>query len=284
MGNPELARKLGVELISVMKGCCVDTIAAWRPSCVGERTKCMYCENSMKAIRAQEIYHSEFGEKTLADRDVPENTFIPSSLWFSMKHFASADAVKGWCENHDITYKSIEEHDAYCYRVKLADVDGDSDRVIWADRGVLASFGLNKVATSSLLSGGMLNPSQGASADLTDKAPQKVSPFYPISGTTEEADGHSHSYSLEPDTASHGTIGVGKTSVFNEHNHEINIQVSPQGVVDGTTNPSQSTVGGHAHKHRILNAQKEAPGGAAGILSAFEMRLGKLVKPLNGKK
>lgn len=270
-GALDLSGRLGVEAVRDLKGCCVDSILAWRPHLIGEKTRCLFCDNPMKSIRPGDFSFSDFGFFPNKDREGPEQSF--SALWFSCKRFENPEKVKEWCEERDIPLKSIEQPDDMVYRVKLGDVEPGTAKALWAAQGVVATIGVSKVAAADMVEGGMVNPTQGT------PAPQRVVPAKPIAGTTEESDGHVHTFKTQPDARTNGRMLKGRTDVAGEHFHQIELSLTADGTVDGRTMVSQDIVGGHAHRHRIVFPEREVAEVAAKsdsyseLLGAFNTRL-----------
>lgn len=162
MSELRLEGKLGVELINPLRGCCVDSILAWRPQVIGEKNKCLFCENPMKTVRAGEAAPPEWTgmlNETHIDREAPE--FAVAELWFSEKRFSDPIAVEKWCEDRGLSGFSVEKSDGMARKISLAEIIPDTERALWAAPGVVALAGLAKMDTGSLSGGGMLNPLQG---------------------------------------------------------------------------------------------------------------------------
>ena len=162
MSELRLEGRLGVELIKSLRGCCVDSILAWRPHVIGEKNKCLFCENPMKTVRAGDAAVPEWTgmlNETHVEREAPE--FSVAELWFSEKRFSDASAVEKWCGERGMSGLSIEKSDGMAYKVPVAEIVPDTERVLWAAPGVVALVGLAKMATGDMAGGGMLNPLQG---------------------------------------------------------------------------------------------------------------------------
>ena len=162
MSELHLEGKLGVELIKPLQGCCVDSILAWRPQVIGEKRKCLFCDNPMKTVRAGDAAPPEWSgmlNETHAEQEAPE--FSVAELWFSEKRFADSLAVEKWCGERGMEGIPVEKVDGMAYKIPLAEIIQDTERVVWAAPGVVALVGLAKMDTGSLAGGGMLNPLQG---------------------------------------------------------------------------------------------------------------------------
>jgi hypothetical protein len=169
MSELRLEGRLGVETISPLRGCCVDSLLKWHPRMVGERTKCMYCENPMKAIRAGDTSDPTWtGMMNEAKFERSNDALSASSLWFSQKKFQTSSDVSRWCAERGMSGAKVESVDS-AFRVVLGKSLESSDRAVWAAPGVIAVCGICKMDTGDMASGGMINPSQGAQADASDK-------------------------------------------------------------------------------------------------------------------
>jgi hypothetical protein len=165
MSGLRLECRLGIETVNKLQGCCVDSILAWRPQNIGERHKCIFCDNPMKAIRAAELSSQEWsGMLNEAKFEREAQALTASSLWFSGKRFNSTDAVSKWCSDRGMEGSIERTSDGY--RVTVGKSVADTERAVWASPGVLAIFGIAKMDTGSLATGGSLNPlQQGAAAE-----------------------------------------------------------------------------------------------------------------------
>ena len=172
MSDLRLEGRLGVEMISPLRGCCVDTMTKWRPANVGEKHKCMYCENTLKTIRAGEPPAVEFSgmmNETNAAAATPD--FAVSTFWFSKHRFADESKVAKWCEDRGIK-ANIGKSEDFAFRVNVDNnVVASTERSVWAAPGVLAVVGISKMGMGDMATGGQLNPLQsGASADVVEPA------------------------------------------------------------------------------------------------------------------
>lgn len=165
-----LEGKLGVEMINPLKGCCADSILAWRPLLIGQKQHCLYCDNPMKTVRAGEMGAPEC-TGMLNETRFQENTseFGVGEIWFSEKRFDSPAAVELWCKERGLEGTDIVS-DGVAYKAALGAIVADTERAVWAAPGVIAVVGLAKIDTGSMVTGGMLHPFQSVDA----KKPEKV--------------------------------------------------------------------------------------------------------------
>lgn len=172
MNGLRLEGRLGVETVNALRGCCAESILGWRPQTIGEKHKCLYCDNPMKTIRAGEHAGPEWVgmlNETHIERAAPE--VAVSSIWFSSKRFDALKAER-WCEERGLVGKTPEQVDGSAYRVVLGKTAEDTERAVWAAPGVLAIIGIAKMDTGSLATGGSLNPlQQGAAAEEEETTP-----------------------------------------------------------------------------------------------------------------
>jgi len=169
MSELNLDGRLGVETINPVQGCCVDTILEWRPRLTGQKNKCLFCENPMKTIQAGEAVQPQWTgmlNETHIEREA--QSFGVASIWFSKKKFSNQSAVKSWCMDKGIGANRIEE-DYMSYAVLVGKVVPDTERVLWADKGVVSVFGIEKMESSDMASGGALHPYQAADAKKDEK-------------------------------------------------------------------------------------------------------------------
>jgi hypothetical protein len=174
MSELRLEGRLGVELIQPLRGCCVDSILAWRPQVIGEKHKCLFCDNPMKTVRAGEAAPPEWTgmlNETHMDREAPE--FSVAELWFSEKRFDDPTVVERWCDERGMSDASVVKTDGMAYKVSLGEIVQDTDRAVWAAPGVIALIGLAKMDTGSLATGGMLHPLQQGGGKKEDEEENK---------------------------------------------------------------------------------------------------------------
>jgi len=174
MSDLRLEGKLGVELIKPLRGCCADTILAWRPQVIGEKRKCLFCDNPMKTVRAGEAAPPEWTGMLNETKSASEEAeFTVSQLWFSEKRFSDTFAVEKWCEERGLESPSVEKEEMG-YKISMGEITPDTDRAVWAAPGVVAVIGLAKMDTGAMSGGGMLNPLQGGvkEEDETEETPE----------------------------------------------------------------------------------------------------------------
>ena len=172
MSELRLEGRLGVEMISPLRDCCVNTMTKWRPANVGEKHKCMYCENTLKTIRAGDapaVEYSGMMNETMRTAVAPN--FAVANFWFSKHRFADESKVAKWCEDRGISTKLMKSEDmAFCVNVDSDIVQG-TERSVWASPGVLAVIGVSKMGMGDMAGGGQLNPlQQGAACDTAPAA------------------------------------------------------------------------------------------------------------------
>lgn len=170
MSELRLEGKLGVELINPLRGCCVDSILAWRPQTIGEKHKCLFCDNPMKTVRAGEAAPPEWtGMLNETHKEKPASEFSVSELWFSEKRFGDPTEVEQWCEERGLQPPSVDKADSMAYKISLGEIVPDTERAVWVAPGVVALVGLSKMDTGSLAGGGMLNPLQGGTKEKKEE-------------------------------------------------------------------------------------------------------------------
>jgi regulator of RNase E activity RraB len=270
--------RLGIELVGKMQGCCVKAILKWRPQMIGQKNSCTYCGSMMKTIRAGEVISPTFvgwlGEEKAAASNV-EPEMVIGGLFFSKDKFASEEAAKTWMADRDIESEEVVELDDHAFYVPLERLLQESVRAIWVAPGVVGEIGVTEkqvavgggqasmsspgITTTSMASGGMVDPSQVPTAAVAGATPNLMH------GLTETQDGHQHEFYLSPAEEAAGLRVKGLTSYNNGHAHMIEAAVSSDGAFDSRTAPDQSVVGGHAHSHRVV-----FPGGGASPMATKE--------------
>jgi hypothetical protein len=174
MSDLRLEGRLGVEMISPLRGCCVDTMTKWRPANVGEKHKCMYCENTLKTIRAGDAPAVEYsGMMNETQNAAATPAFSVSAFWFSKHRFAEESKVTKWCDERGLQSKITKSEDmAFC--VNVDNIVSGTERAVWAAPGVLAIVGISKMGMGDMGSGGQLNPlQQGAACDVASAAKEE---------------------------------------------------------------------------------------------------------------
>jgi hypothetical protein len=165
MADLRLEGKLGVETVSPLRGCCINTIIKWRPQLIGQKCRCMFCDNPLKTIRAGEEASPEWTgliNETRIERAVPE--FALATMWFSDRKFSSVDNVNNWCSERGMTAKGVS-FDGMAYRVDFAKTVNGTERAVWAAPGVIAVVGILKMDTGDMAGGGSLHPLQQGVAE-----------------------------------------------------------------------------------------------------------------------
>jgi len=260
--------RLGVEVIGKMQGCCVDTIAKWRPGYEGSRRTCSYCDVTMKTVRAGATAEPEFtgmmGEQYV-ERSAPE--LVIGGLYFAKAKFPDIQSVASWMEDRDITGRPTEI-DMHAHYLPMERLAASTVKAIWVAPGVVGEIGVTEkqasaatgagqasqhapsITTASMASGGTANPKQGDPATET----MGGVPGFPnlIRGVVDHADGHQHEYHLEAYQSPSGWRVKGFTSYNEAHSHFIDAPLNKDGTFDARTAPDQSPVGGHAHAHRVI--------------------------------
>ena len=162
MTDSRLEGKLGIECVTVFKGCCADTVLDWKPRMIGEKNTCMFCGNPMKTIRAGEVdtanYTGMLNETAYKEDEDPNLIF--AELWFTERRF-NLDQVKEWCDARSIQPSAFYESDGMAFRVKLAEFEEDTARMVWAAPGVIAVAGVRKMGLADMAGGGLINPTLG---------------------------------------------------------------------------------------------------------------------------
>jgi hypothetical protein len=273
--------RLGVEVPGLMKGCCVESMLEWRPQTVGQKLACRYCNSTLKTIRAGETPHSLFtGDLGEYKRETEEPEMVIGGLYFSVRKFASVDAVKAWAKDREIGEpEQVENVGGHAYHVSIERLAPETIRAVWIAPGVIAEVGVSEkegpsqggqasmhspgITTTSMASGGLALPDQGPVAVIA------ATPGMPdvLHGLTDPQDGHRHEFHLTPSPDPAGFRVQGLTSYNNGHAHMVEAALNPDGSLDSRTAPDQSPVGGHAHQHRVtfnpgmepVAALKEAP-------------------------
>jgi len=188
MAGLDLDGRIGIEAVQDVRGCCVDSILAWRPRIVGAKHKCLYCDNPFKAIRAAELSDDRWTgmlNETRYQKSVPD--FELGSLWFSRKRFANSSKVKEWCIERGLQVDSIDASDNMAVRVDVQRLLPGSERIVWAAPGVLSVVGVTKMDTADMAAGGALHPFQG----LTNQEEEETT-------TTSESETEAASGNLPP--------------------------------------------------------------------------------------
>jgi len=165
--------KLGVEMITTLKGCCVDTILAWRPQLIGQKARCLYCDNPLKSVRAGEIAAPEWtGMLNECSKEIAAPDLVFGEIWFSKKRFADAGTVSVWCSERGVESGLGISQDDMAFKVKTAEVVPGTERVLWAAPGVVAVAGVAKQAMGmgDMAAAGVMAPAQGAKPGLGDIA------------------------------------------------------------------------------------------------------------------
>lgn len=256
--------RLGIELVGKMQGCCVKAILKWRPQMVGQKNSCTYCGSMMKTIRAGEVLSPTFvgwlGEEK-SDFNNTEPEMVIGGLFFSKDKFATEEIAKTWMADRDIEAEEVIELDDHALYVPMERLMPESVRAIWVAPGVVGEIGISEkqvavgggqasmsspgITTTSMASGGMIDPAQGPAATVAGASPSLMH------GLTDPQDGHQHEFYLSPAEDAGGLRVKGLTSYNNGHAHMIEAAVSSDGAFDSRTAPDQSVVGGHAHSHRV---------------------------------
>lgn len=269
--------RLGIEAVGRMGGCCAQTMLKWRPQMIGQRNSCAYCGTVMKAVRAGEAeapaYTGGLNEH-LRERATPE--LVLGGLYFESGKFPTTEKADEWMDDRDILAKA-EELDMHAHYAPIERLLPETVRAVWAAPGVIAEIGVAEkqvatgggqasmhspgLTTTSMASGGTSHPAQqGPAAIAVGQGGQPTL----ISGMVEMNDGHQHEIHLTPYPANDGWRVKGYTSFNNGHAHVVEGHVNKDGSVDLHTNPDQSPVGGHAHRHRLV----WRPGAAADLPKA----------------
>lgn len=257
--------RLGIEIVGKMQGCCVNAILKWRPQLIGQKTSCTYCGSMMKTVRAGEVLSHPFSgwlgeEKAAANAEEPE--MVIGGLFFSKEKFQTEEAVKTWMEEREIASDSVVNLDDHAFYVPLERLLPESVRAVWAASGVVGEVGIAEkqfatgggqasmsspgITTTSMASGGMMDPGHGPAATVAGAVPMLVH------GLTEVQDGHQHEFYLSPAEDENGLRVKGLTTYNNGHAHMIEAAINKDGAFDTRTAPDQAPVGGHAHSHRVM--------------------------------
>lgn len=262
--NPWTGR-LGIEVIGKMAGCCVETIAKWRPQMIGLKRECSYCNSFMKTIRAGEVLSPVFTGGMLEHHvEVEEPDLSIGGLYFASSKFPTPAAVERWASDRDME-AHVSKVDEHAFFFPVGDpLFADSVRMVWVAPGVIGEIGVSEkqvatgggqasmsspgITTTSMASGGDLHPSQGpaeAAAVVVGAAPM-------MQGLTDVQDGHQHEFFLTPVPEVSGFRVKSFTSYNNGHAHMVECAVDTDGSIDTRTAPDQAPVGGHAHSHRLV--------------------------------
>jgi hypothetical protein len=273
MDNNPWKGRLGIEVMGKMAGCCVETIAKWRPSMIGLKRECTYCNSFMKTIRATEVLAPVYtGGMLEHHKEVKEPDLALGGLYFASSRFPDSESVERWMGERDLEghVSKVDEHASF---VALGDaLFGDSVRLVWVAPGVVGEIGVSEkqvatgggqasmsspgITTTSMASGGTAHPHQGpaeAAAEVVGVPPI-------IQGVTDVQDGHQHEYHLTPHPEVGGFRVKAFTSFNDGHAHMIECGVESDGTIDTRTAPDQAPVGGHAHSHRIAHPENKSFG------------------------
>jgi hypothetical protein len=255
--------RLGVEFVGKMQGCCASTLQAWKPQSPGQRNSCAYCGSAMKTIRAGQEednhYHGGLNEHLLG---VKKEELVIGGLFFTSDRFASVENADTWMDDREIAAKAValDMHSQYAH---LEELRPETTRAIWVAPGVVGQIGVSKqgaaatgagqasmhspgITTTSMATGGTAHPDQGPAAFAVGQGGMPTL----VTGMVEMNDGHQHEFNLVPYPAADGWRVKGFTSFNNGHQHFIEASLNDDGTLDMHTNPDQSPVGGHAHRHR----------------------------------
>lgn len=262
--------RLGVEIVSKtgkLNGCCVKAILKWNPRMLGVKSSCLICETSLKSVRAGDDLAPGFTGGVNDFRKVEAADLVIGALAFDGEKFASEEDVADWIKDRDVDepdcIQRMNEDAFYAPIEALAD---GTARYVKIGMGVLAEVGfLDKngavvagagsgsnsplgITTTSLASGGMVDPAQSPGQRINSAAP------FPsvIKGLTEMQDGHTHEINFVACPESDGVRVKGMTSYVNGHVHMVEAALAADGSLDTRTAPDQAPVGGHAHQHRIV--------------------------------
>lgn len=256
--------RLGIEVIGKMAGCCIQTIAKWRPQMIGLKRECSYCNSFLKTIRAGEVLSPVFTGGMLEHHvEVEEPELAIGGLYFSAEKYPTVELVERWMADRDLS-GDVSKMDEHAFFLPMGDpLFADSARMVWVAPGVVGELGVSEkqvatgggqasmsspgITTTSMASGGDLHPSQGPGAVAADVAGIPAI----IQGVTDVQDGHQHEYFLNPTPEVGGFRVKSFTSYNNGHAHMVECAVDSDGTIDTRTAPDQAPVGGHAHSHRI---------------------------------
>lgn len=262
--NPWTGR-LGIEVIGKMAGCCIETIAKWRPSMVGLKRECSYCNSFMKTIRATEVLAPVYTGGMLEHRkEVEEPELVLGGLYFSASRFPDTGAIERWAYERDLEINISKMDDHAFFSPMGNDLFEESVRMVWVAPGVIGEIGVAEkqvatgggqasmsspgITTTSMASGGELHPHQGpAEAANTAQGLPAL-----MQGLTDVQDGHQHEYYLTPCPEPGGFRVKSFTSFNDGHAHMVECAVEKDGTIDTRTAPDQAPVGGHAHSHRLV--------------------------------
>ena len=188
-GSLDLGGRMAVEFINTIKGCCVSSMLKWKPRMLGMKHSCMYCENTMKTVGASNQPEPEWsGMVNEVNREREEKALDVTDVWFSSEFFKSVEDVNHWCSQRGLP-KATPAKDAsgMAYTIHLAESVADTQRTLWADKGVVAVMGIHKMDTGSLASGGTLHPWQ--SADAEKPVEEDTEEKCDLSSSEEESEG-----------------------------------------------------------------------------------------------
>ncbi len=293
----DFAGRLGIDFVGSLRGCCVKTILDWNPRMNGQKVACRICNSPLKSVRAGDdlLVDATGGVNDFRKTDAPD--LIIGGLFFCTEQFPSQRKALDWLDEREVSVPDVVERmgdDAYY--VGLETLKEGTARVVRIADGVLAEVGVAAtekdiaavggagqgsgqplgVTTTSMASGGMVDPSQGPAA-LRNAQPSGIPSL--IKGMTEMQDGHQHEYSLVPYPSTEGWRVKGLVSYNDGHVHMIEGGINEDGSIDIKTNADQAPVGGHAHAHRIVwkpgmeGIMSKAKPTTEGMLSSFKAQL-----------
>jgi hypothetical protein len=271
--------RIGVDFVGKMGGCCAATLQAWKPQSPGQRNSCGYCGSTMKTIRAgreeDQSFRGGLNEHLVG---VKKEELVIGGLFFTSDRFASPSHADTWMDDREIAAKAqpLDMHAQYAH---LEALRPETTRAIWVAPGVVGQIGVAKqdaaatgagqasmhspgITTTSMATGGTSHPTQSGPPALA--VGQNGMPTL-VTGMVEMNDGHQHEFNLVPYPAADGWRVKGFTSFNNGHSHYIEASLNDDGTLDIHTNPDQSPVGGHAHRHRAT----WMPGVAAALPKAI---------------
>lgn len=167
MAEFSLKGRLGVEIVGVLKGCCIESLGGWKPRIIGSRGECFYCGTVFKTIRAGDMSNLSWsGGLNETQKSVEDVVMDCGSIWFCTKKFDSPESVLSWCEHRGITPNVLKAPDEMAFQIDLCKLLDGSERIVWADKGVFAVYGvLEKIDTGDIEDSGDLNSYQGPKSD-----------------------------------------------------------------------------------------------------------------------
>ena len=172
MKDSLLSDRMGAIFSKSLSPCCSEILFKWAPRGLGDVQICKYCNNSLRAIKANEFYDSSYSGSMLETASFlkKERNVHLSSTWFSKSLFPTVDDCKDFLYKRCIEFTKCKEHSEF-FEFDGVDCIPDSERVVFVSKGVIGVVGLEKesMSSGSMSDAGSLHPSQGDEDETTEE-------------------------------------------------------------------------------------------------------------------